>query len=531
MMTATATTASIVLTAQDKTRAAFQSASKNLEGLGAVAGKVNLAMTSALGAGLGLGTFTAWIKGISDSADALKHLADRVGTNVESLARYEQAAKLADTTLEGLGASLGKLSIFMAQNANEAARLGITARDPVEAFAQLADVVARVEDPARRNALAMRVLGRSYEEVMPLLKQGGDALREQTAAAGPYARKMAELSEEAGKLNDTFNTMAQRARELGASLAGPLVSGLNKALAATKEMLDTSDSARALDLQKRRFELELQIAKIRERSGSADFKETRVNFLREEVNKLNAELDQVLGRGKIKLPGREALAAAAAADRAAVDIELGKLLPDSGAERLQATLRKAFDPAPLDDFLSKFKDRREKINAEFARLKADLTGPDTTQESDTATLDLSYELTKGRGALASGDAVGAGIAAERAKAMLTTNRDQLGAGISGYFAEQIRAYELAMVDAEEKTALAAVDVMKRNMDAAAAEIATMEPVHIPLAVDAFTADLRSGIEAMRRELAAKPFDVPVRLIGAPGQAGNIADAALKLGAR
>ena len=62
-----------------------------------------------------------------------------------------------------------------------------------------ADVIGQVEDPAQRNALAMKVLGKSYDEVMPLLAQGGDALRAQAAAAGPYAERMVTLAKAAEK--------------------------------------------------------------------------------------------------------------------------------------------------------------------------------------------------------------------------------------------------------------------------------------------------------------------------------------------
>jgi hypothetical protein len=100
----------------------------------------------------------------------------------------------------------------MAKNADEAARLGITAKDPTDAFAQLADVIGQVEDPAQRNALAMKVLGKSYAEVMPLLAQGGDALREQAAAAGPYAERMATLAKAADEFNDSLASIGQSAQ-------------------------------------------------------------------------------------------------------------------------------------------------------------------------------------------------------------------------------------------------------------------------------------------------------------------------------
>jgi hypothetical protein len=221
---------SIVLTADDKTRAAFDSARRNLDGLTGVAGKLNTVL-GAVGVSASLGGLAAFVKGSIDAADNMRDLAIATGTSVEALARYQLAAKQSGTDIETVAKSMGKLSVYMAKNSEEAASLGITARDPAQALAQLADVLAQVEDPAQRNALAMKVLGRSYADVMPLLAQGGDELRKQADAAGPYAKRMADLADKADRFNDSLAALAQQ----GSAALLPMVDAfLDMADAATQ---------------------------------------------------------------------------------------------------------------------------------------------------------------------------------------------------------------------------------------------------------------------------------------------------------
>jgi len=173
------------------------------------------------------GSFTAWVKSSIDAADNMRDLAIATGTNVQALASYELAAKQSGTSIDAVAAGMGKLTLFMAKNSEEAKRLGITAQDPAQAMTQLAAVLEKAATPADRNAIAAQVLGKSYRELMPLLAQGESALRAQTAAAEPYAKKMAEMADKADAFNDNMATLGFSVKSLGMSLAGPIVTGLN----------------------------------------------------------------------------------------------------------------------------------------------------------------------------------------------------------------------------------------------------------------------------------------------------------------
>lgn len=540
---------SIVLTADDKTRAAFDSARRNLDGLTGVAGKLN-AVLGAVGIGASLGGLATFVKGSIDAADNMRDLAIATGTSVEALARYQLAAKQSGTDIETVAKAMGKLSVYMAKNSEEAASLGITARDPAQALAQLADVLAQVEDPAQRNALAMKVLGRSYADVMPLLAQGGDELRKQADAAGPYAKGMADLADKADRFNDALAALAQQ----GSAALLPMVEAfldLSDAAFQAGEGLEGFDAAlaglgQAGTVGQTIAVVWANVAYVFEQVGTeiggiaaqiaalarGDFQGAGSigKMMKEDAAKARAELDALEKRiMTFKATARAPAQSAKAKTGGALDV--AGLIGDGEAEKLQKTLAKAFDTKAIDDYLLKFQDKRQKIVAEYAKLKADLTG----EKTGATSTDFAVELTRGREALSRGDAAGAASFAARAKSTLAAYGEGEGNGLTaGYLSEQLKAFELSMVDAEEKTANAAANALRKSLDAAAAEVAKMDPIVVPLASEAIANDLRASIDIIRKELAANPLRIPV-IAGAGGgtsdTAAEVRAAAMKRGAR
>ena len=552
---------SILLTADDRTRAAFESAKRGLAGLETSARSIN-GVLAGLGAGVSAGALTAFVKGTIDSADAMNDMAIRTGTSVEALARYQLAAKQSGTDLESLSQSMGRLSVFMAKNADEAARLGITAKDPVDAFAQLADVIGQVEDPAQRNALAMKVLGKSYAEVMPLLAQGGDALREQ--AAGPYAERMAKLAVAADEFNDSLAAIGQSAQSALLPMVQYLADTANAAVQAA-EGLEGMEAALAglgqfgtvgqtvavtwANVAYVFDQVGTEIGGIAAQLAAlatGDFKGAGAisKAMKEDAAGARKELDaleqRILNPGKTltRIGGnrysgatdfiQEQEKAIAALTKGGKD--LGAFFGDDDADKINKALAKAFDTKPLDDYLASFADRRGKIVAEYAKLKADLTG--TANQPGATSTDFAVDLTRGREALARGDAAGASAFAANAKATLGNYKEGGGdATVAGYLSDQLKAFELSMVDAEEKTATAAANALKKSLDAAAAQVAQMDPIVVPLASEAIANDLRASIDIIRKELAANPLKIPVQATSPHGVYSDVSDAALKRGGR
>lgn len=187
-----------------------------------------------LAGSLTVGAVVAYSNSIIDFADNLNDMSLRLGVGVKDLASFKLAAEQSSTSLDGVGAGIGELnkSIGLAVGGNKKIaaaleELGVTARDPKEAFFQLADAVERIEDPQKRAALMSKVLKGSYEELLPLLSQGGDALRESARQSETFAEAMARLAPDADKFNDQLADLKENAAAATASGLLPLVEQMN----------------------------------------------------------------------------------------------------------------------------------------------------------------------------------------------------------------------------------------------------------------------------------------------------------------
>jgi hypothetical protein len=200
----------------------------------------------ALGATLSVGALASFAKSGIDAADALNDMSQRLGVSVKDLASFKLIAEQSGTSLDSVGAGIARLSKSIGEaelgNKNLAGalkQLGITARDPREAFLQLADAVQRIHDPTQRAALLSQVLGKNYGELVPLLVEGGDALRASAAASESFADAMARLAPEADKFNDQLALLKQNAAGAAAAILGPLVSSFNEYIAVMQEVIKT----------------------------------------------------------------------------------------------------------------------------------------------------------------------------------------------------------------------------------------------------------------------------------------------------
>lgn len=236
--------AQILIRAKDDTKGAFDSAARNMRGLEAGAAKLN-SVVGALGVGLSAAGFAAFAKQGIDAADALNDMSDRTGVAVKTLAEYKLAATLADTSLESLAKGVQKLTLSIGQaeaggkaQAEALKTLGITARDPQQAFEQLADAVANSNDPIRTNAALNDLLGRSYTELLPLLQGGAQGLRDSAAASESYAEAMVRLAPEAARINDQLDILKFNASAAATSILAELVPSLNEYIAVGREVVN-----------------------------------------------------------------------------------------------------------------------------------------------------------------------------------------------------------------------------------------------------------------------------------------------------
>jgi hypothetical protein len=174
-------------------------------------------------------------------------MAQRTGIAVESLSALSYAAKLSDTSAEGLQSSLFKMAKFLDSVRGGSAEATATLRGfgietsqilaaaPEEQFAMFADAIRSIQDPSLRVAAAMKVFGKGAAEIIPLLLQGstgiGSMVREAESLgvvmSGETATAAAETADAIDRLTAAFDAAAVK---IGAALA-PAVKVLANALA------------------------------------------------------------------------------------------------------------------------------------------------------------------------------------------------------------------------------------------------------------------------------------------------------------
>ncbi len=217
----------IIISAVDNTRAAFNSVKSGMTQIQGAGNTLNGVMLR-LAPFLGAATFAGILRGGIDTLDMLGDLSERTGVAASTLSGLQLAADLSDTSLEALGKGINKLSVYLAENSKAAAKLGITAKDPTEALIQLSDVISGIDDPQQRAAVANKFLGKSYQELLPLLLRGSDQLRELIERGQKYGGVTDEAVKQAGEFNDQLDIISRRAKSVGISFAQEMLPELNK---------------------------------------------------------------------------------------------------------------------------------------------------------------------------------------------------------------------------------------------------------------------------------------------------------------
>lgn len=142
-----------------------------------------------------VGPIIASFREVVDHFDKLNKAADRTGATTEALSKLAYAAEQSDASLEDVTTGLKFMQLNLAaakQGSQEAqetlAKLGLTVadldgKDAAEQFAIIADAAERIGDIDLRKSALRGLLGKGFEQLMPMLKGGSGALRDLYAEA------------------------------------------------------------------------------------------------------------------------------------------------------------------------------------------------------------------------------------------------------------------------------------------------------------------------------------------------------------
>ena len=144
------------------------------------------------------------------------------GVSTQTLQQWRYAENLIDVSVDTMTGSLSKLTKNMAsaKDGNEKlsaafADLGVEItdedghlRDSESVFYELIDVLGTVENETERNAAAQELLGKSAQELNPLILQGSDALKDLAAEAEAtgYVLDESQIAK-LGEVDDAYQRM------------------------------------------------------------------------------------------------------------------------------------------------------------------------------------------------------------------------------------------------------------------------------------------------------------------------------------
>lgn len=177
-------------------------------------------------------------------ADELVTQSKVTGVSVEKLQEYRYAANFVDVSVDTLTSTMRR-NIMAMQNAQRGTeqytqayeRLGVsvqnkdgTLRDSETVYWELIDALGKVENLTERDALAMTIMGRSAQDINPLILAGTDAMKSYADEAHRVGYVLSD--ETIASYNDTndaldrFNNTMTSAKNALASIFMPSLNSL-----------------------------------------------------------------------------------------------------------------------------------------------------------------------------------------------------------------------------------------------------------------------------------------------------------------
>jgi hypothetical protein len=185
-----------------------------------------------IGAGLASGFaaigLSSLVSNAFDVASSLQEAASATGVTIEQLQRLRFAAQENGASAEQMDGALAKLNVRLGEAKNGSAQavtaftsLGISVEqlnslNAGDAFGVLVEKISAIKDPTLQAAAAKQVFGKSYAQVLPLIRAGTVALNE----AAEASKKNGEIStEDARKLDDLADGWERFKTKLGVATA------------------------------------------------------------------------------------------------------------------------------------------------------------------------------------------------------------------------------------------------------------------------------------------------------------------------
>jgi hypothetical protein len=218
-------------------------AKTQLTGMERASGGVQSALNAvAAVAALAAGAIAVIAKNSIDSADNLNKMSQKVGVATEDLSKLAYAARLSDVDINALQQSF----VFLSRGLSEANQgsgnalagfnaLGIsiknvdgTLKTSEQVLFEVADRFKSIEDGAQKTALAVAIFGRAGANMIPMLNQGSDGIREMGDELAKFGGVVtSQYAKAAEQFNDNLTRLNTILSGISMATFGPLIEGLN----------------------------------------------------------------------------------------------------------------------------------------------------------------------------------------------------------------------------------------------------------------------------------------------------------------
>lgn len=225
---------------------AVSNMAKGLVNAGKVAAKAAAAGIAAVGSaavGAAVGAFKL-AKDVGKTADDLLTLSNKTGISAKQLQEWDYAMRFIDVDMNTMTGSMAKLIKNM-DNANKGTKdqveafkeLGVAFRDDATGelrdsqtvFMEAIDALGRMKNETERDAMAMRLFGKSAQELNPLIKAGSDELARLSKEAHNVGAVLSDESlEAAGKFDDTMQQLEASTKGLVATLGVAVIPAVSE---------------------------------------------------------------------------------------------------------------------------------------------------------------------------------------------------------------------------------------------------------------------------------------------------------------
>lgn len=164
--------------------------------------------------------------------DAQDEAASKIGVSVQMLMALRQQAQLSGVAEDSLATSIQKMGINIATGNDKASAaikgLGLTVTDLQKmdagsAYRVIADQISRLPSAAQQGAAAMAIFGKSGKDIVGVLQQGADALKQfqDSAARMGFGLTDAEVARIA-EANDHFGMIGKAVAGIGVRAANQM---------------------------------------------------------------------------------------------------------------------------------------------------------------------------------------------------------------------------------------------------------------------------------------------------------------------